>query len=59
MLEVSLFGKPTVRVNALEVSLATRKSLGPVGYLALEGATSRSKHNSHHDARERFRSILE
>ena len=43
MLEVSLFGKPTVRVNALEVSLATRKALGLVGYLALEGATSRSK----------------
>ncbi len=43
MLEVSLFGKPTVRVNALEVSLSTRKAFGLVGYLALEGATSRSK----------------
>jgi DNA-binding SARP family transcriptional activator len=43
MLEVSLFGKPTVRVNALEVSLSTRKALGLVGYLALEGATSRAK----------------
>ena len=43
MLEVSLFGKPTVRLNALEVSLSTRKALGLVGYLALEGATSRAK----------------
>ncbi len=43
MLEVSLFGKPTIRLNALEVSLSTRKALGLVGYLALEGATSRAK----------------
>ncbi len=43
MLEVSLFGKPTIRVNALEVALSTRKALGLVGYLALEGATSRAK----------------
>ncbi len=42
-LELSLLGLARVRVNGLEVSLATRKALGLLAFLALEGTTSRSK----------------
>ncbi len=41
--ELSLLGSARVRVNGLEVSLATRKAVGLLAFLALEGATSRSK----------------
>ena len=42
-LELSLLGLARVQVNGLEVNLATRKALGLLAYLALEGTTTRSK----------------
>ena len=42
-LELSLLGLARVQVNSLEVNLATRKALGLLAYLALEGTTTRSK----------------
>jgi DNA-binding SARP family transcriptional activator len=42
-LELSLLGAARVRMNGLDVSLATRKALGLLAFLALEGTTSRSK----------------
>ena len=42
-LELSLLGHARVRVNGLEVNFATRKALGLLTYLALEGATTRGK----------------
>ncbi len=42
-LELSLLGVARVRLNGLEVNLATRKALALLAFLALEGTTSRSK----------------
>ncbi len=41
--ELSLLGLAHVRVNGSELNLATRKALGLLAFLALEGTTSRSK----------------
>jgi DNA-binding SARP family transcriptional activator len=42
-LELSLLGAARVRVNGLDLSFATRKAVGLLAFLALEGTTSRSK----------------
>lgn len=42
-LELSLLGLTRVRANGLEINLATRKAVGLLAFLALEGTTSRSK----------------
>jgi DNA-binding SARP family transcriptional activator/tetratricopeptide (TPR) repeat protein len=42
-LELCLLGHARVRANGFEINFATRKALGLLAYLALEGATSRSK----------------
>jgi DNA-binding SARP family transcriptional activator len=43
VLEASFFGKTLLRLNGHEISLPTKKSLGLIVYLALEGETDRSR----------------
>lgn len=43
MLELQLFGPPVLRIGADPIAIPTRKALGLVAYLALEGSTPRSR----------------
>ncbi|MEY4530354.1 MAG: hypothetical protein RLZZ156_1075 [Deinococcota bacterium] len=43
LLDVRLFGTPRLKLNGTALVLPTKRALGVVAYLALEGATSREK----------------